>query len=530
MTPRHANAGTVPQYGRNSMSGHRTRTRRRMLHHYPGSGRRYWYLGVAVSATIVLYYELYVTGSVAPLVLAHYKMSFLYYVDVLVISNLVGAFGSLLVGLGDRWGRANIVTYGLGVTGLLSLATPLAPDKQSFAALLILVSLVEGMVLVATPALVRDFSPQLGRASAMGFWTLGPVVGSVIVSFVANRTLPSLNNDWASQYEIVGVVGLVTFAVALFGLRELSPALRDQVMVSTEDRAVLEARAASGGQHARPKRRWRQVLGPDILLPAIGISVFNLIYYVTIGFSTIYLTTIYGFTTHTVNGINTWFWLINAAALIVVGVMSDQLRVRKPFMVMGAALAAVMTFVFLSRATVPDTSATTMIMILAQLAVALAITYVPWMAAFTETVERRNPALMTTALAVWGWLVRLCVCISFLALPVVVRSMNTLVNAPAVLAQAQAQPPSPELNFQLAQIQQARIDAPLQWQHWWWICIAAEVLFVLLALPLYGRWSPRAAFEDLRRHRQHMRILAAGIPAGGPPVWEPQRGFQRSER
>ena len=30
---------------------------------------------------------------------------------------------------------------------------------------------VEGICLVATPALIRDFSPQVGRATAMGFWT-----------------------------------------------------------------------------------------------------------------------------------------------------------------------------------------------------------------------------------------------------------------------------------------------------------------------------------------------------------------------
>ena len=41
--------------------------------------------------------------------------------------------------------------------------------------------MVEGICLVATPALIRDFSPQVGRATAMGFWTSGPVLGSLIV-------------------------------------------------------------------------------------------------------------------------------------------------------------------------------------------------------------------------------------------------------------------------------------------------------------------------------------------------------------
>ena len=41
------------------------------------------------------------------------------------------------------------------------------------------IGFVEGVILVATPAMIRDFSPQVGRASAMGFWTLGPVPGSL---------------------------------------------------------------------------------------------------------------------------------------------------------------------------------------------------------------------------------------------------------------------------------------------------------------------------------------------------------------
>ncbi|MGW7527335.1 hypothetical protein [Streptomyces sp. NPDC054783] len=46
------------------------------------------------------------------------------------------------------------------------------------------------IVLVATPALIRDFSPQLGRATAMGYWTMGPVIGSPVVTVVTSSTLP----------------------------------------------------------------------------------------------------------------------------------------------------------------------------------------------------------------------------------------------------------------------------------------------------------------------------------------------------
>ena len=92
---------------------------------------------------------------------------------------MLGAFASLLAGLADRFGRANLVVYGLLVVGLITLfwvpnVTTVLEWGLSFG----VVSFVEGIILVATPALIRDFAPQVGRATAMGFWTIGPVLGS----------------------------------------------------------------------------------------------------------------------------------------------------------------------------------------------------------------------------------------------------------------------------------------------------------------------------------------------------------------
>lgn len=45
--------------------------------------------------------------------------TYTYFIWVSVIGNVVGAFAALIAGLGDRWGRANMVVYGLLATGLL---------------------------------------------------------------------------------------------------------------------------------------------------------------------------------------------------------------------------------------------------------------------------------------------------------------------------------------------------------------------------------------------------------------------------
>ena len=399
----------------------------RQLDHYPETRNRVWYLAIVVVATVVLYYELYIGGAVSPKILQGYGMTFPFYVYISVVGNAVGAFGSLLAGLGDRWGRANLTAYGLVVTALLALfGIPNAGDKWTFAILSVIIGLVEGVILVATPALVRDFSPQLGRASAMGFWTLGPVIGSLVVAVVSTNTVNHLG-AWQDQYIICGVVGLIIGVVALFGLRELSPRLRDQLMVSMHDRALIEARARGiDPEAAMGKSHWRQMMHLDVVGSAFAISVFLLIYYAAVGFFTIYFTTLFGYSLSKANSIGNWFWAFDAGVLIITGIIYDRFRVRKPFMVIGAICAIVMTIIFLNEGS--TTSYGTIVLTISVLAAFLAIAYAPWMASFTETVEKHNPALIATGLAVWGWIIRIVVALSALILPIVVGSMTPLVT------------------------------------------------------------------------------------------------------
>src|SRR5665213_865600 len=210
---------------------------------YPGPAKRTGFLALAVLATIVLYYTYYTQTGVTPNILRYFHMSFSFYVGIVIVSNLIGAFASLPASQTDRLGRTNVVIYGLLIVGLLvAIGVPNASGKWGFGIVISAMGLVEGAILVATPALVRDFSPQLGRASAMGFWTIGPVAGSLVTSIVAAQTLSHFG-DWQSQFIISGISSLVVFALCLFLMKDLSPRIRDQLMVSLRDRTLVEARA-----------------------------------------------------------------------------------------------------------------------------------------------------------------------------------------------------------------------------------------------------------------------------------------------
>ena len=215
----------------------------RELEDYPATRTRHLLLGLVVLCSIVMYYQQYVSGAVSSSILAYYQMSFRFYLTVVVVSSVAGAVSSLIASVADRIGRANMVVVGLLVVGVVTcFVIPVTTTKWSYAAAIATVGFFEGMVLVATPALVRDFSPQQRRGSAMGFWTLGPVLGSLAVSLVASTTLDHLPR-WQDQFRIAGSVGLAVFVVALLFLRELSPALRDQIMTSLRERVLAEVRS-----------------------------------------------------------------------------------------------------------------------------------------------------------------------------------------------------------------------------------------------------------------------------------------------
>jgi MFS transporter, ACS family, D-galactonate transporter len=407
---------------------------KRQLQHYPDTGPRIGFLVITVLATITLYYELYVGGSVSTLILVNLHMSFTFFVLTLAFGALIGAFGSLFAGLADRLGRANLVVFGLLFTGVfVAFILPAATNKWAFTIEGFVVGAVEGMCLVATPALIRDFSPQVGRATAMGFWTSGPVLGSLIVAVVGTNTIPAVVNDprfWTHEYRICGIAGLVVFVIALVGLRELSPALRDQLMVTMHDRVLIEARAkglTEADIEAALRRPFRQLLKPDIIVSAIAVSIMLLIYYTAVAFAVIYFVTVFGFSVKNADGLGNWNWGFNVIGVILIGIVSDRFRVRKPFMVIGGVLAAVMTVVYLEQAG-HHPGYYTLAIILALLAFGLGVAYTPWMASFTETVEARNPALTATGLAIWGWIIRIVVMTAYFVIPLVITSVTPLVN------------------------------------------------------------------------------------------------------
>jgi hypothetical protein len=244
---------------------------------------------------------------------------------------------------------------------------------------------------------------------------------------VATRTLPHLG-AWQDQFNISGVVCLGVVVISFFCLRELAPRIRDQLMVSEADRVLVEARAMGVDIEAATAHPIRTMLKIDLVASSLGIALFLLFYYASVSVLTIYWVVIFNRDTPDADGINVWYAAVLSVALVVFGVISDRLRVRKPLMLIGAVGSIVMMIVLILQINHPHTGYYSNVIVIVLLATAIGCAYCPWMAGYTEQVESHNPALAASGLAIWGWILRIVVAASFLVLPHVVTTATTLVD------------------------------------------------------------------------------------------------------
>lgn len=468
---------------------------RRELDYYPVGAERRKRLALAMACAIVLYYQQYIFGATSVLTNRELGMSVGFLTAILVVGNVLGAFGSLASGAIERFGRANIVVYGLIVLSFVTaVAMPLATNKWTFLGVACVTCVIEGMVLVAAPGIIRDFSPQSGRGQAMALWVVGPAAGSLLASGVAALTLQSLQT-WRSQFIIAGIVGAGLGVLALRYLRELNPDLREQAAVSEDDKILLEARVAAGTFHRPAAPRWRSVMTIAILLPVIGFPLLLIYYHTVITLAPILFATAFGLESVSANALVSGSWAFFVIAAFLGGFVADRYLVRKPWILLGASLCAAVqvALIFLIG---NQSSVLVLGIAMALLGVGWGLFQVPWFAAFTETVEARDPALVGKALAVWGWTLRIIATICFGRVSFVVPAADKVINGDLSAVAA----------------------AHSQWQTWLVISVIGTFLSAATIPLMAGRWRIRDARRDMEQHAESRRQELARLQAGRRPA------------
>jgi OPA family glycerol-3-phosphate transporter-like MFS transporter len=450
-----------------------TRSYVRQLDAYPTGGRRVWLLAMAVVASLLGNYEAQI-APIVPLLLHDLHMSLVTYGSISAIGLVAGAVAGLAGGrLTDSVGRVKLLVPLMFCTAVLSFLAALVHTPGQFLLARTVLAFVDGLALASTAPLVRDFSPRMGRATAFGFWTWGPVGANFLAAAIAGATLPLFGGAWQSQFVIMGGISLVLSVVVALNIAELSPTLRATIL-QTEVRAV--GRVTTD----RPARMRDLLRHRAIWAHCLGIAFWLVLYVTLVVYGQTMLVTTFGVSTAEASRIMMVFWVLNLGTLIAAGRLSDRLQLRRPLSLVGTIGSLAVIGVLIALMGDPEgTSATELMVTGFFLGGFLGSAYGPWMANYSENAEDVDPRLQGSA---WG----LFSCITK------VVSVLVVLIAPRVVAAS-------------------------NWQAWVVVSLLCMALFGIAILFFRGPWRrPRNLVEGTLQPEADAPVQV--VPAPASPV------------
>jgi MFS family permease len=404
----------------------------RELTRYPVGARRIRYLLMAVLASLIVNFEGQI-APVVPLLLEDLDMTLATYGLLGAAAVTVGGVSAAIGGrYADRYGRVVFLVPALFLTALCDFATVLVHTPAQLLIVRSLLLLVEGAAITTTAGLVRDFSPRLGRATAFGFWTWGPVGASFLAAGIAAVTLPMFGS-WRSQFVIIGIIALACSALITCFIADLSPELRDRAILSESDMART-ADTPAGARPAAAAGTAPEATAPDATVPlpgrrlrssrvfwahVAGMTLWLVWYWTMQIFGPTILVQAFGLSDSQAAVVIAATWALNLLALVAAGWLSDRLQTRKPIMLAGALGGLVGITYLIVLVDAGQAGVGQLIVVNALLGAVMAAAYAPWMALFSEDVEDLRPDLQATAWGAYGLVVRLMIVVVLLIAPTI---------------------------------------------------------------------------------------------------------------
>ncbi len=385
----------------------------RTLNEYPLGAHRWMLLLLTVLTSILASYE-FQLSPLLPLLLPYLHMSHVAYGSLITFIVLIGGISAFFGGpLADRYGRVILIDICLGLITILLFANLLITNIVTFVIVRTAMGIVAGLMAGAANALVRDMSPRFSRALAFGLFTIGPVGANWLSNYVAGATLP-IYHTWQSQIWIMGFLAIAMYIPIVLWLKDLSAELRLQVF--REEIAAREAeglrRPTAAELPSSTRDAFAKLLGhTEVWLLVVGVTANLTLYFAIQGFGALMFTEAFHYTPADAARLNAYFWLANIVALVITGIVSDRLQMRKPIAIIGGvlALALIAYWVPMFGHHVPER---TLALVASLMGCFLAIAYVPWAAQFSEALEDVSPALQATGWAFFGLVVRGWIAIS----------------------------------------------------------------------------------------------------------------------
>lgn len=388
---------------------------RTLLTEYPVGARRRVLLAVVVLALFISAFEGQL-APVLPLLLDDLGMSLKTYGLITAASLIFGALAGYLGGeLADRVGRVRILVPFMFLSAAACLFMATADSVSHFALARIVLAFVEGVAVAGTQPLIRDFTPRMGRAQAFAFWSWGSVGANFFAAAVASATLGVFGNQWRSQLFIMAGAALLGAIIVALTLRDLAPQVRRAVRITERDAHAVEVPPGRSLSLLIARRSfWTHVLAMSFLY--VLLATMN-------AYAQTMLVQQFGVSVRAASAMTMVFWLSNLVMSLVFARLSDRMQQRKAFTVGGGVAAAIFLGAFLvlmGRGS--EASSSVVIVLFVGIGVALASTFGPWMASFSEHVEEVHPDIQGRAFGLNHMLNRTFILATVLFAPRVVEA------------------------------------------------------------------------------------------------------------
>ncbi len=305
---------------------------KRELDYIPRGGDRYFMLIVKALAGFLGTMSISV-GAVAPLIVKSEHFSTVDYGHIVGVVGIVAAFIAMFAAhLADRFTRIRILLWGMLPPLAIHFVIAFMPDGRpvEFVLLYAMMAWTEAMAVVVVSALLRDFSPRANRSVAVGLVTVGTLSANWAATFSAGRLLERVGT-WQHMFFVFGLISIGCWLVLWVFGREPSSGYRAQIVPSLEHLDQVQSRAReleSQGVHVESfwgfiRSDWR------LWLLALGQGLFLFGYITFVAFGPLF--TVQGFhqSPQTAAAITSWIYASIIVFLILGGIASDWLRMRK---------------------------------------------------------------------------------------------------------------------------------------------------------------------------------------------------------
>jgi MFS family permease len=339
-------------------------------------------------------------GPVAALLVPSEHFSVSDYGYIVGGAGVAAAFVSLLAAdLADKFSRIRVLLWGMLIPIGFMFGLSFLPDGQPLAFIFLYVAMAwtEAYAVVTVSALLRDFSPRTSRAVGVGLVTVGTLAANWGTAFMAGHLLTGAGT-WQHMFLDFAWVAVALWVVIwLFG-REPSAGIRNQIFPTMADAARVEANAQVLERRGIEVDGFWSYMLKDWRLWALAAAqgTFLLGYITFVAYGPLFTIEAFRKSPQEGSSLSSWVFLSIIVFLVLGGILSDKLRLRKAlgfgFTILSGA--ALITLGLLSGSSLSTAQIIVLYVVTGAL---MACMWSPTNALFSETAEDIHVSRQTTA-------------------------------------------------------------------------------------------------------------------------------------